>query len=539
MRPTVAVIGGGPGGLFVSRMLALRHPSWSVTVYDRLGLDETLGFGIGLSGSALNFLAQCDPETRQAVEEHAFSFREAGFWLPTGKVNIPGFTRGYTIGRARLRSILHDQAVKAGVRVVLGQGVDVDDLRREADLVIAADGVSSQTRERYRAHFGKGDVEGRAAYLWCGADTPLSGTIFQPVATEHGVFTTHAYPYEPDRSTFVVETSAETLAKAGLHLGTPDLDNDERSLEYLSDAFSEVLDGHRLRGNRSTWFHFRTVICPTWVYQNVALLGDAAATADPSIGSGTKLALESALALVNALDKLPDKTIEECLHDYDALRRPAVEGFQELSLRSQRWWDTLPRRLHLQGERLAVAYLTRGGAVNLDAALKQSGTLIRPAVASWAQVGVDRLPMSRLAEWIVNRPLILDAGRSATRMLTRDAVAEVFKDRIPEALVIDTADPWGQEADHVVAQARASHAAGAPFVLLAGGAERRLVLNRLHVAERVRTELDCVTAIEAQSCDVQDVAAGLISARIDFACVTDLDGTGGRRQSGKLAEANT
>ncbi|QLL06163.1 FAD-dependent monooxygenase [Mycobacterium vicinigordonae] len=492
-------------------------------MHDRLDLDGTLGFGVGLSGAALEVLGVHDPETRELLEEHALRFHEASFCLPRGTYRLPGFSSGIAISRPELRRLLCDQATKAGVVVENGRAADVDEFRGSADLIIAADGVSSPTRDRYAAQFGARVIEGRGVYLWCGADLELPGAIFAPVATEHGVFTTHAYPYATGRSAFVIESTEETLRNAGLDHVSPTVDDDVYSIEYLSNAFADLLDGQMLHGNRSKWFHFRTVFCETWTHENIALLGDAAATADPSLGSGTKLTLDSAIALADALNAWPHREIRDCLERYDAFRRPAVTAFQELALRSQRWWDTFPRRLHLEGERLAVAYLTRGGHVSLDAALARSGDLIRPAVASWAQVDSSDLPEAGLAQWIVNRPFRWRSETFASQILSRRDVLAMFSGRRPETIVVDVDDPWGEIADALVAEARRALGDGTDCVVLTGERDRCAVLNRLHVAERMRMELGCLVAIDAGAEDIEDVAAGLVAGRIDFACTLSVE----------------
>lgn len=518
MQKKVVVIGGGPAGLFAARTLALRHPTWLIAVYDRLDIDGTLGFGVGLTGAALERIAAVDPGTRRVIDARSIRFSEAQFRLPGRTVRFPGFHRGLSISRPELRRVLADQAVKAGVEVVVNRAVDVDDVPGSADLIIAADGVSSQTRLRYGSEFGEAVSEGRGVYLWCGAETELPGTIFAPVVTEYGVFTAHAYPYGPGRSTLVVETTDETLRNAGLGSSLPSDANDEKSMKFLSQAFKDLLSGTPLRGNRSQWFHFRTVTCKTWVHRHIVLLGDAAATADPSLGSGTKLAMESAIALANALDGLPDKSIEECLQTFDSAQRPAVEAFQDLAVRSQRWWDTFPLRMSLQGERLAVAFLTRAGAVTLDDALVDSAELILPAVASWAQVASTELPEHGMSAWVVGRPLDVGPVRATSRILSREELSAAFDRGLPEGIVVTTDDPWGEIGTEVVAHARRVVADGAICVLLTGGVDRHAILNRIQVAERVRLELGCPVGVDAGPAYIDDVAAGLVAGRIDFAC---------------------
>ena len=184
------------------------------------------------------------------------------------------------------------------------------------------------------------------------------------------MFVTHAYPYAQDRSTFLVETDEATWRKAGFEAttaATPFDASDDVALDYLSDVFAPHLGGHRLIGNRTRWLQFRTVRCARWHDGRTVLLGDAAHTAHYSVGSGTKLAMEDAIALVAALDGVATvDDLDTALTAYAEARRPAVGRIQDIAERSRRWWDTFPERLELPVEQLLVAYMSRAGNVPLD-----------------------------------------------------------------------------------------------------------------------------------------------------------------------------
>lgn len=521
MSLSVAVIGGGPGGLFAARLLALRHPTWVIKVYDRFGLDGTPGFGIGLSGAALELIASVDPETRGAIERFGLWFAEAEFRMPSKTVKFPGFTEGVAISRPQLRRVLVEQAVTSGVDVVVGRVIDVDDVRGDVDLVVAADGVFSQTRQKFADAFKSTSTAGRGNYLWCGVSTQLPGTVFEPVLTEHGVFTAHAYPYQPGHSTLVIETDDETLRNAGFAAPRATSQDDDQALATLSEAFSDLLGGMPLRGNRSQWFHFETIRCQSWIHENIALVGDAAATADPSLGSGTRLAMASAIALADSLDHAPSRAVDECIADYDAARRPIVSAFQDLSVRSQRWWDSFPKRMDMHGERLAVAFLTRAGAVSLDAGLERSGAMVLPAVAAWAQVDEDELPAADISSWILGRPLTVGSLRAPTRHFPPADLHDEAGTIAPNVLEVDFDDPWGEQAAELVERAADQLASGAPCIVLGGDSNRNALLGRLQVAERIRLELEIVVGVEASREFGADVAAALIAGRIDFGLVPD------------------
>ena len=216
--------------------------------------------------------------------------------------------------------MLQRHAEDAGVKLEFGARRSAAEL--DADLVIAADGVGSATRSSSAA-FGAEVETGSGWYLWAGTDVALDHALFVPERTEHGVFVTHAYPYAADRSTFLVETDEATWRSAGFDSTTaalgPDA-SDDVALDYLSDVFARHLGGHRLIGNRTRWLQFRTVRCARWHDGRTVLLGDAAHTAHYSVGSGTKLAMEDAIALVTALGEADD--LETALTAYTAARRP-------------------------------------------------------------------------------------------------------------------------------------------------------------------------------------------------------------------------
>src|SRR6185312_6805020 len=262
----------------------------------------------------------------------------------------------------------------------------------DVDIVVAADGISSATRED--GDFGGTVDVGRGLYLWCGTDFALADAVFAPVETEHGTFVTHAYPYSGGQSTFLIETDEQTWRRAGFAAGfaadseqAPSDASDLISLRYLQQAFAGQLRGHALIGNRTRWMRFRTVRCQRWSSGRTVLLGDAAHTAHYSIGSGTKLAMEDAIALVEALGAEPDAA--RAFARYEAARRPAVGRLQELARRSQLWWESYPSRLHIPVERLMVAYMTRAGNVPLGRFAATNPGVVALALGQYADLDLE------------------------------------------------------------------------------------------------------------------------------------------------------
>jgi anthraniloyl-CoA monooxygenase len=393
---------------------------------------------------------------------------------------------------------------------VLGEAPPLDALRADSDLVIAADGVSSAAREQLAGELGATDQTGRGQFIWCGAELRLEGTVFMPVSTADGTFVAHAYPYEAGRSTFVIETDDETLARAGC--GTvqfaADGDSDSASLAYLTEAFGELLGGRPFVGNRSRWMHFRTVRCRRWHVDNVVLLGDAAATAHPSLGSGTKLALEAAIALAATMEGVGSNPPASLLASFEASLRPNVERLQERARRSQLWWESFPSRLSLSPARIAFAYMSRAGAVSLDELHRAAPSLTGQAVADFAGVASTAVPADDLDEWILHRPLSLN-GRGLPGRVVEPGAGVGFE--------VSCDDPWGSEACATIERIAGAVASRPGLVTLTGPGSREAVLDRLALGERVRAEVGAIVAVSCDESQLSDVIDGLVAGRADLA----------------------
>jgi 2-polyprenyl-6-methoxyphenol hydroxylase-like FAD-dependent oxidoreductase len=487
----VAVLGGGPGGLYAARLLKLAYPACAVTVYEQGEPDATFGFGVGLAAGTQRKLEAADPDSLRdlvaAGRRHDMTLDVHGDLVRVRNDRLIG------VARTELLAILQRHAEKAGVTLEFGTRHSAADL--DADIVIAADGVSSATREL--GPFGGRAELGRGLYLWCGTDFALDDAVFAPVATEHGIFVTHAYPYAGGRSTFLIETDEATWRRAGFAAttdATPNDASDETSLRYLEAAFDGPLRGHPLIGNRTRWLRFRTVTCDRWADGRTALLGDAAHTAHFSIGSGTKLAMEDAIALVEALRAAPDRAT--AFAEYERVRRPAVERLQELARRSRLWWESFPSRLSLPAARLMVAYMSRAGNVPLDRFAATSPNVVAAALRQYGG-GAGPTDPAAVTDWV----------------LERQAAPTDALETVDDVLV----DPWDAAGDAVVARARASSGAGFRLV---GPPDRRAVLTRLDLAERVRLEAGRFVEVEAPAELRDDLAAALVSGRVDRVACT-------------------
>ncbi|MGU3431971.1 FAD-dependent monooxygenase [Actinomycetes bacterium M1A6_2h] len=504
----VAVIGGGPGGLYAARLLKLSNPDADITVYEQSSPDTTFGFGVGLASRTQRNLRDADAPSLEAIVAAAYS-HEMSMQVGTETARLAHGDL-LAIARTRLLSILQDQARDAGVRLEFGERRTPADL--DVDLVIASDGINSATRA-VEEGFGAEISTGAGLYLWCGTDFALPSAIFVPATTEHGIFVAHAYPYAADRSTFLVETDEGTWRRAGFDVTTAQTgpaDSDEAALRYLETAFADTLQGHSLIGNRTRWLRFRTVTCSAWSVGATVLLGDAAHTAHYSIGSGTKLAMEDAIALDEALRS--SDTISDALLRYEEMRRPAVAHLQRIAQRSELWWESFPMRMELPVSQLMVAYMTRAGKVGVKRFLDSAPDVAWDGITQYANVAPDATRPDDVTEWILQQPF----KHGGDAFDSRWAPPELKDNASTRILDVSLDTAWGADADALVARAQS-----AATVWIVGSSDREHVLTRLDVAERITRSGSTLVVVEVPRSCVADAAAALVSARTHLVHVTD------------------
>ncbi|QNE24742.1 bifunctional salicylyl-CoA 5-hydroxylase/oxidoreductase [Streptomyces sp. INR7] len=354
----VAVVGGGPGGLYAAALLARR--GHTVEVWERNAPDDTFGFGVVLSDETLGGVERADTVVHAALSREFVRWDDVDV-VHRGRLLTSGGHGFAAIGRRRLLEILHERCAGLGVRLRFrAEAPDVNRLRATHDLVVAADGVHSAIREADAAHYRPTLTAGRCRYIWLAADFAFEAFRFEIAETEHGVMQLHAYPYAADASTVIVEMREEVWRAAGL-----DLCDEDESADRCAKIFSEALRGRPLHGNRSTWTQFRTVVNERWSHGNVTLVGDAAHTAHFSIGSGTKLAVEDALALAEAVDAA-EGDVPAALAAYETARRPAVASTQRAAAASSRWFEELAGYVDQPARQFAFNLLTRSRRVTHD-----------------------------------------------------------------------------------------------------------------------------------------------------------------------------
>ncbi|MFE2142105.1 bifunctional salicylyl-CoA 5-hydroxylase/oxidoreductase [Streptomyces sp. NPDC059456] len=353
----VAVVGGGPGGLYAAALLA--RQGHTVEVWERGAPEDTFGFGVVLSDETLGGIERADTVVYAALGAEFVRWDDIDI-VHRGRLLTSGGHGFAALGRRRLLEILHERCAGLGVTLRFRTAAPAAAaLAASYDLVVAADGVHSATRQSGAAHFRPTLTGGRCRYIWLAADFAFDAFRFEIAETEHGVMQLHAYPYSAAGSTVIVEMHEQVWRAAGF-----DLCDEAESAARCAKIFAEALRGRPLHGNRSAWTEFRTVVNERWSHGNVVLLGDAAHTAHFSIGSGTKLAVEDALALAEAVAAEPD--VPAALAAYESARRPAVASTQRAAAASMRWFEELAGYVDQPARQFAFNLLTRSRRVTHD-----------------------------------------------------------------------------------------------------------------------------------------------------------------------------
>ncbi|CAM5562820.1 bifunctional salicylyl-CoA 5-hydroxylase/oxidoreductase [Streptomyces fumanus] len=352
----IAVTGGGPGGLYTAALLKRLDPTRDITLWERNPPDTTFGFGVVLSDETLGGIEHADPAVHAALRAHLVRWNDIHIVHRGTRHTTTG--HGFAaVERRRLLALLQARCRSLGVRLRFAtEAPPPPRLSAAYDLVVAADGIHSTTRRTYAHAFRPHLTAHRCRYLWLATDFAFDAFRFEFAETEHGLMHLHGYPYAPDASTVIVEMREEVWRRAGFD--TPDT---AASVDRCARIFAEALRGRPLRSNDSAWTTFRTLVTERWSHGNVVLLGDAAHTAHFSIGSGTKLAVEDAVALAAALAE--QDTLARALTAYEEERRPVVASTQRAAHASLEWFEELPFRLDQPPRRFAFDLLTRSRRV--------------------------------------------------------------------------------------------------------------------------------------------------------------------------------
>jgi anthraniloyl-CoA monooxygenase len=354
----IVILGAGPAGLYSGLLIKKTNPAHDITIIERNAADVTYGWGVVFSDRTLASFQRADNKTYEQITDQFVIWDAIDVYYRDQKLSCGGHVIS-SIARKSLLNILQNRCLELGISIQFS--CEINDLTGlgDYDLLIAADGLNSIVRKTYESSFKPSLEYGRARYIWLGADKVLDAFTFIFRDNEHGLFQVHSYPFNGTTSTYIVECDESTWLNAGL-----DKADEAQSLAYCQQLFADNLDGARLMSNNSKWISFPTLKTQHWHHKNIVLLGDAIHTAHFSIGSGTKLAMEDAIALAGALEQHAD--LETALNEYELERKPVVEIFQRAARESQAYFETLKRYLTLDPVQFTFNLLTRSGRITYD-----------------------------------------------------------------------------------------------------------------------------------------------------------------------------
>ena len=434
----IAIIGAGPAGLYAGLLLKSAAPRNQIQIYERNPEDATYGWGVVFSDRTISTFRDADYPTFERISREFVIWTAIDIHYRDRIIRADGHDFA-GMSRRRLLQILQERcreleielifnsdvwlngAIDSGVETSTSQ-TSTEDLRnygagetfniidlQDFDLVIAADGVNSQTRSDFSNHFEPRLRPGKAKYIWFGTDRVLDAFCFVFRDTQHGMFQAHSYPFDGRMSTFIVECPETVWRLSGLENAT-----EVESISFCENLFENFLGGAHLFSNRSSWINFIHLDCARWRHQNLILLGDAAHTAHFSIGSGTKLAMDGAIALTQALEQTADLRFAAQLYELD--RRPRAEALQAAARESQKYFENIKRTSHFEPEQFAFHLLTRSGRIYYDN-LRTRDTRYTTQVDAWFAGGRPITPPPMFTPFslrslnVTNR-IVIAAGQS-------------------------------------------------------------------------------------------------------------------------------
>jgi anthraniloyl-CoA monooxygenase len=372
----INIIGGGPAGLYFAILMKKRDPAHEITVMERNGPDDTFGWGVVFSDKTLYYLKENDEESYTAITNSFETWDNVDVVHRDQKITIRG-NKFSGIARLALLHILQKRCQALGVRVQFRTEVaEVKPLSEGCDLLVGADGINSTVRQAYAEDFQPTLKAAQNKYIWYGTNQLFHGLTLTFRETRAGVFAAHSYKFNQTTSTFIIECDPETWANAGFAEMS-----DEETRAYLAEVFAGDLHGHPLLSNNSKWINFVNVRNKHWSTRHVVLLGDALHTAHFSIGSGTKLALEDAIALYKCFGETDD--VQEALREFERVRKPIIEEYQEAAYESLLWFENVKSYMSLSPLPFAYKLMTRSKRIDHENLKKRDPQFI----AAYEQAG--------------------------------------------------------------------------------------------------------------------------------------------------------
>ncbi len=373
----IACLGGGPAGLYFAILMKKAFPTAEVVVHERNRAEDTFGFGVVFSDETLGNFELADEPTYREIRQLFRYWGDIETHLGDAVVRSTG--HGFCgMSRKKLLQVFHRRALELGVDLRFESEVH-DESQINADLIVVSDGINSALRTKHAAHFQPSLDWRKCKFTWLGTTLPMDAFTFWFERTEHGVFQVHAYPFEEGLGTFIVECTEDTWRKAGL-----DQADEAATLAFCERIFAHKLGGHRLVANRSIWRTFPTVRCGTWVKDHMVLIGDAAHTAHFSIGSGTKLAMEDAIALCEAFVRHGCEDVPRTLRAYEEARKVDVLKLQKAAQTSLEWFENSERYMDQDPVEFTFNLMTRSKRITYENLKKRDPELVRRATAHYA-----------------------------------------------------------------------------------------------------------------------------------------------------------
>lgn len=355
----IAVIGGGPGGLYFSILTKKAMPHCQIDVYERNKPDDSFGFGVVFSDETLGEFLKRDMQSYELIRSKFAYWDDIVVARDGENVSIAG--NGFCgCSRKTLLQLLQQRCIEEGVNLHFEQNIDDITPYKDADIILTADGIASGIRTANEKAFGTKIALKKNRFVWLGSTKPLDAFTYFFRSTPHGTIVAHSYQYEKGMSTWIFECSDETWKKHGF-----EITNEEDTIQKIAEIFKEELDGHPLISNKSHWRQFPHVTNEKWFHNNIVLLGDAKATAHYSIGSGTKLAMDCAIGLSDAVIANPNN-VQAAFEQYDKSRRNTVEMIQHAALVSLDWFENMDRNMQHPFYQFAFGCMTRAKKVTFE-----------------------------------------------------------------------------------------------------------------------------------------------------------------------------
>ena len=376
----MTIIGGGPGGLFAGLLCKKAKPDWDIEIFERNKADDTFGFGVVFSDETLDEFLSRDKAVHNNIRNEFAYWDDVAIHYKGKEIRIAGNGFCGTKRHALLR-ILQDRCIELGVKIVFGTYIDSANIQTqfaESDIIVVSDGINSEIRNAYEHLFVPTTKWRSNRFCWMGSTRPMGEFNYFFRETEHGIIVAHCYQYEKGHSTWVFEMDEETWAGHGF-----EEHDEEDSKAKLEGIFAEELHGHPLLLNRSNWRNFPSIFCENWFFDNVVLLGDAKASAHFSIGSGTKLAMECAIGLSDALIEHAEDSVQKAFQIYDDQRRTPVQITQHNANVSLAWFEHMKRSWDMEPYQFAMVVMCRAKSITYDNLIIRDKKFIEDVDTEW------------------------------------------------------------------------------------------------------------------------------------------------------------